>query len=511
MPSKVIISNNSALSRKYGVGDAKVKTAIQNWISRDAAKGITAQFVALDDRTDMNALGLTPVARWNDQADVKRAVDEIFNKLNPDYTLLFGGADVIPHQEMKNPVPGDDDSSVPSDLPYACNAEFSSNIGDFVGATRVITRLPDINADSNPANAVTLITAATNVSSQPVTFYMDYLGVSAEVWSKSTQLSLISLFGNASTEQKVPRAGPPWPATEISRPSHFFNCHGAPADPKWYGQSKLDPDDYPVAHETRSMLGKISPATVVAAECCYGAQLYDPSLAAGQLPLCNAYLQSGACAFWGSSTIAYGPASSNDNADLICQYFFDEVLKGASLGRAALMARQRYARKTLTLSPVDLKTLAQFLIYGDASTVCVISKTVGELSMKSFGAGARAMDSEVKQRRAHLLVDGEDLQRSRATTFQPIEPQGKKSEQINELAKNFGILEPKITSVRVLRKEQAMGMMVAGFGKAVEATGISEFHIITDVRQVSKRQSFKLLEVAASNEDIIFVRELFSR
>jgi hypothetical protein len=47
--------------------------------------------------------------------------------------------------------------------------------------------------------------------------------------------------------------------------------------------------------------------------------------------------------------------------------------------------------------------------------------------------------------------------------------------------------------------------------KAFEATGISEFHILADIRPGSEKQSFKLLEVAASNEDIIFVRELFSR
>jgi hypothetical protein len=395
MPSKVILSNNSALSSKYKTGDATVKTAIQNWIARDAAKGISAQYVALDDTADMSALGLNPVAHWNDLPGVKRAIDEIYNKLNPDYMVLFGAPDIIPHQDLSNPVRSDPDSSVPSDLPYACSAGYSNNIEDFIGATRVITRLPDIKGDADPENAAKLISSVTSAQPQSGIFYRNYFGVSAEVWSISTRLSLINVFGNASMQQDVPSAGSPWPVSELSRPSHFFNCHGAPADPKWYGQSKINPDDYPVANETRSMLGEISPATVVAAECCYGAQLYDPSLAGGQLPLCNAYLQSGACAFWGSSTIAYGPAASNDNADLICQYFFKELLNGASIGRAALIARQTYARKTLTLSPVDLKTLAQFLIYGDSSTVCVVAKTVGELSMKAVGTEARALESEI--------------------------------------------------------------------------------------------------------------------
>lgn len=509
MITKVIISNDSALSRKYGAGLNSIKNAIQDWIEKDKGNGISSQYLPLDDTTVMGSLGLGPVVRWKDEAEVKRAIDEIHEKTAPDYLVIFGSSDVIPHQELKNPVGSDPDSFVPSDLPYACNASYGTNIGDFVGPTRVISRLPDVTGDSDPSSAVKMIEQVTLGESHPVDFYMDFLGVSAEVWSKSTQLSLVNLFGNASEQQDVPKAGSPWPATLLSRPSHFFNCHGAPVDSKWYGQSKKNLNDYPVAQDSAVIFGNISPATVIAAECCYGAELYSPSIARGSLPLCNTYLQSGAYAFWGSSNIAYGPAASNDYADLICQYFFDELLKGASTGRAALMARQRYARKTLSLSPVDLKTLAQFMIYADASTTCVKLKTVGEESMKSFGEEAKAAERERKQRRAHLLVDGEDLQRSRATAFESIQADTEATEKMNELGRRFGILEPRMSSVRVLRRERATGVGV-GFFKALEATRISEFHLLTDARS-TEGQSFKLLEVAMSNGDIIFVKELYSR
>src|SRR5438067_1779071 len=84
-----------------------------------------------------------------------------------------------------------------------------------------------------------------------------------------------------------------------------------------------------------------STGPVVAAECCYGAQLYDPTLTGAKSPgLCNVYLGNGAYGFFGSSTIAYGPDSSNDWADHICQYFWREILLGSSLGSAVLRARQ---------------------------------------------------------------------------------------------------------------------------------------------------------------------------
>ena len=82
---------------------------------------------------------------------------------------------------------------------------------------------------------------------------------------------------------------------------------------------------------------------MVAAECCYGAELYDPE--GGPIGICAAYLAKGAIGFLGSTTIAYGPADSNGSADLLCRFFLESVLEGASLGRALLEARQRFAKE----------------------------------------------------------------------------------------------------------------------------------------------------------------------
>ena len=42
-------------------------------------------------------------------------------------------------------------------------------------------------------------------------------------------------------------------------------------------------------------------ATVLAAECCYGAELYDPALGLGQMGMCNTYLARKAYAYFGST------------------------------------------------------------------------------------------------------------------------------------------------------------------------------------------------------------------
>jgi hypothetical protein len=113
----------------------------------------------------------------------------------------------------------------------------------------------------------------------------------------------------------------------------------------------------------------------VAAECCYGAELYDAAVLQPAAPaICYTYLQHGAVAFLGSSTIAYGPADSNALADLITQYFIKSILKGdVSTGRAFLEARQRFLTDSgPQLDPYELKTLAQFYLLGDPSVVPVL-------------------------------------------------------------------------------------------------------------------------------------------
>jgi len=266
----------------------------------------------------------------------------------------------------RNPVGGsggDGDTDVPSDLPYACNVPFSRDIQDFLGPTRVVGRLPDVDGDEDPAYLVGLLRTARGWKSLSKSTYRTGFAVTADVWKSSTRASARKLFGSSRVD-RVPPKGPAWPKSRLARRAHFINCHGAPIDPCYYGEG-ID-GSFPVAHRSRSLAG-LRKGTVAAAECCYGAQLYDPESLGVDSAIANAYMKKGTYGFLGSTTIAYGPASGNGEADLICQYFLRYVQNGASLGRATLEARQEYVRKHSPVSPVDLKTLAQFYLLGDAS------------------------------------------------------------------------------------------------------------------------------------------------
>jgi hypothetical protein len=325
--------------------------------------------------------------------------------------LILGAPDVVAHQNLLNPVyaPNDDDDRfAPSDLPYACEEPYSQTIADFRGPTRVVGRLPDLYGYADATYVVRLLRVAARFRERPAADYAAYFGLTAEAWRKSTALSLENTFRDSTALHRAPPEGPNWKRSQLDARTHFINCHGGSADPKFYGQRG---ESYPVAMQSSRLDGKVRNGTVVAAECCYGAQLYDPSIPDGEMGICNRYLGQGAYAFFGSSTTAYGPSEGNGSADLICQFFIQRVLAGASTGRAALEARLKFVLHATHLDPTDLKTLAQFNLLGDPS-IHVVGKSQHALQRTkgwrdAFDGRGDAIARE--QRRHRLVRDGHML------------------------------------------------------------------------------------------------------
>ena len=366
---KIVLTQRGPLLAKYGAaGVAKVDAALAALIKADAKRGLTTAVFALDDAAQLKPLGATAVLKPGNAKAVKAAIDKLCQKLAPHYVVLLGSGDVVPFVQLSNPahsgVGGDDDPTVPSDLPYACDTAYSTNPSLFMGPTRVLGRIPDVPGATKPTLLVKLIRAAATAKTLPRADYQGYFGLSTEVWQSSTALSLRNTFGDDAAMQLSPPSGPAWSKAQLAPRLHFINCHGADVAPEYYGQQG---DNYPVAHESRRLKAHISKGTVMAAECCYGAQLYDPAEADGQKGIALTYLDQGASAVFGSTTIAYGPSEGNGSADLITQFFLQQVLAGASLGRAVLEARLQFAGQRTHLDPFDLKTLAQFYLLGDPS------------------------------------------------------------------------------------------------------------------------------------------------
>lgn len=393
MPTdKLIIANRSAMQTKYGpAGLASVQAALQRLLQADAGRGLQTRILYIDDTVQMTAVGGVPVVAPSDERGAKAAVDAAFIALDPDYVVLLDGPDVVPHITL-NAIAGlnDGDANIPSDLPYASNAGWSRQASSYLSITRVVGRIPAAEGDPDANNLARLIDAAAAHQPRTASHFQRPFAMSADVWQVSTQLSLSATFGPGTPLSVSPSDGHPAIDADLRRLAHFVNCHGAQADPRFYGQRGAN---YPVAMESSRVAPNISPGAVVAVECCYGAELYNHTLIAIDPPICISYLLNGGIAFLGSTNIAYGPASTNGQADLLTQYFLQEVLANSSTGAALLLARQKFVQGQVMASPTNLKTVAQFLLLGDPSILpCAVGQPpVHQLSIATTEAEAKSI------------------------------------------------------------------------------------------------------------------------
>jgi len=413
---KTIVLHRGALRLKYRTeGLARIEAALKLLVAADRRRGLQTQLLPIDMAAPMKAIAAEPVQGRPDARALKNVLDALVKARNPHYIVLLGGPDVLPMVPLRNAAHGgdlgDSDPVVPSDLPYACEGAYSTDPNRFLGPTRVVGRLPDLPGASEPTLLLQLVRAAARHKPLPREDYLESFGLSAEVWQASTRQSLTNTFGPVGQLHLSPPDGPRWTKAALAPRMHFINCHGQKDMPEYYGQQG---EDFPVAHRSALVRDRITAGTVVAAECCYGAQLFDPALAQGQWPMALRYLGDGACAFLGSTTIAYGPSEGNGSADLLCQYFLQRVLAGASTGRALLEARQKFAGERTHLDPMDLKTLGQFYLLGDPSLqpVCFVSHALARTRAfrKAF---ADVQDRGVRGlRREKLERDGRYLARA---------------------------------------------------------------------------------------------------
>jgi hypothetical protein len=484
--AKVIVTNGAALKAKYGAGFDLVAT-VKPLIDADRRRGTTTRVVDLSDAADMRGLGATAVKRARDPKQNKDAIDAVFKKLRPHFLVLLGSIDVVPHQDLRNPMRGDGDAQALGDLPYACEAKYSRRIADFRGPTRVVGRLPDATGAKRPAALKAAIATAAKARSRPRSAYDDALGITARVWRDSTALSLRNTFGTAREMKVSPAAGPRWQRPFLSRRMHFINCHGAPVDPQFYGEGG---GDYPTSHSAAYLDGRIAEGTVAAAECCYGAELYDASEAGGQAGIAATYLTNGAYGFFGSSTIAYGPAAGNGAADLICQYFLQRVLAGASLGRAALEARQRFVRNTSVLDPVDLKTLGQFSLIGDPSIVPV-----------------RRPAGDREGRRANLHALGLALEGGRSFAEARRSTPKASERALAALRDELGMADAEVASYSI----EAAPVVARAAAAAAGPRVADAIHVLTRASDAGPVRQVRAVVATERGGEIVAVRDLVSR
>lgn len=464
---KVIVTHRGAARAKYtAAGWTKLRHAISALITADRARGITTRLFALDAAADAKKIGAAAITGAADVAGIKAAIDAIYRSWSPAYLVLLGGPDLLGTVNLNNPLwtgdPNDDpDRFIPSDLPYACDVPLSMSPSDYRGATRAVGRIPDLMGGSDPAVLVSQLERSTKATSFVRASPEPVFAVSAKVWSTSTRKSIAALADVSGAVRTSPADGPAWTKADTAPAIHFVNCHGGEFDPKWYGQQSPNNWNLPTAIDAASLPGGVVAGTVVAAECCYGTAHWPPSAALGQASVGMTYLAQGASGVFGASTVAYGPPASNNYADVICRLFVDEVLGGASLGRAALSARQRFVQSQAFLDPTDVKTLAQFNLLGDPSAVPFVAAPATPAVPKGRrrAVAAPQASAAVTVRREVSRAVGDALQQTAMTCGDTARPRAALTR--TTLATLLGRQVPSTVTIRTFDADRAVGFAAA--------------------------------------------------
>jgi hypothetical protein len=407
---KLIVSNRSALLKKYkDKGLEKIEEGISLLIAADRRRGIHSKLIYLDDQA-IRDFQAKPVSQVDNRRENKNAIDALFKRFTPDYIMILGSQDVVPHLKLTNLTGDEDGLLIDSDLPYACDRPFNRNARRFLAPTRVVGRLPDINGHGDPDYLIQLLMNATRITKRPRTDYATWFALSAKVWTGSSAVTVANMFKGFDGLSLCPPARPGEHKQLKKARIHFFNCHGDTRKPIFWGeQGSLQPPSF----NSDDVPDELADGTFVAAECCYGAEQYASGK--GKLSISAAYLRRRAAAYVGSTTIAYGEVRKQENADLLTQFFVTFVLRGHSVGRSFLEAQQEFLKVCApNIDVYELKTISQFLLLGDPS-LHLVERQHKSLTVKK---GKLLVETKEKKdffrkvRREQLKDDGNRIARS---------------------------------------------------------------------------------------------------
>ena len=104
MDDKIIVTNRNALMKKYARrGFVPIRKALTALIAADKKRGIVSRVVYIDDKAMMKRMRGNPVLTATDPQENKAAIDAVYVATNPDYLMILGAPDVVPHQDLDNP------------------------------------------------------------------------------------------------------------------------------------------------------------------------------------------------------------------------------------------------------------------------------------------------------------------------------------------------------------------------------------------------------------------------
>lgn len=304
--------------------------------------------------------------------NVVASLRRIVEVARPKYLFILGNEDVIDVVRWEN-LAKDGDEVVESDLCYSTldvNTPFGGQVYDFDEVMRV-GRLPSRKGEGLESYSRYFKNAFQSIGTgQGVRPY----GLSALEWEGMSNYEY-----NHISEDKVD-VSPAVTTKDVGERIHdetnllFFNLHGSNDAEFWYGQSG---SSYPEAFAPNVLDGRDN-LYFIGVEACYGAR-YLGGLDVGSSVMLMA-MRNKCLAFLGASRIAFGAIKpevfcpEGSCADVVIGDYIRCLVEGSSAGDAHIEGLRHLSAKHEGMNDSEIKTLAEFALYGDPAARMPTSK-----------------------------------------------------------------------------------------------------------------------------------------
>jgi hypothetical protein len=347
----IILTRQSALLSQVGMDGDDFASFISEYAGNCRNRGVAYAYLGLDPFPGGNGSSVSSVV-----VSLRKVVDVA----RPKYLFILGSETVVDVVRWENEG-ADNDNDVPSDLCYSTldtNSPWKGQRYDFDEVVRVgrLPTFPDETADEFTFYFEN-VTRHTGRLGKTVPY-----GLSALVWEKESNNEYGAI--SSQTVDVSPDVEKNSVGQRIGDDVNlmFFNLHGSDGDKYWYGQ---EGEDYPEAFSPQ-VLADRDGAYMLGVEACYGAKFIG-GLGPHDSILLTA-LQNKCLAFLGSSRIAYGQSNPEGScADIVVGTFVKCLADGQSAGDAHCEGLKRLFEDNDAPDDSDIKTLAEFALYGDPS------------------------------------------------------------------------------------------------------------------------------------------------
>ncbi len=347
----VILTNLNKLASQLGTTQDSINNLLSEYIDFCKQRGISYSLLNLDNQNSITV----------DKVISTLKARSLSEKIK--YVFILGNEEIIPVIEYHNES-GDQDEKVPSDLPYSILENTSPWNGINYSFDKMLRtgRLVSYSGESFEKFSAYFKKVMHYQNSFPG---IKPYSLSAKVWKNETD------FEYKKIKESYLKDCDSSPEITVSTVENFipndtnllmFNLHGSNQTKFWYGQ---DGQEFPEAFSPQNINALTGPF-VIGVEACYGAN-YSGGFTEDNSILVKA-MQSGCISLLGSSRIAYGSSEpEGNNADFMIGEYLKQIKNGVSAGDAHIAGIQRVVCDSKNFSDVEIKTIAEFNLFGDPS------------------------------------------------------------------------------------------------------------------------------------------------